>query len=131
MVVDELTVLFIEFRAKFKHNLREMLKEVGDPRSLVVYDLDSLLGGKSGSRSGGETANHRTSMAGDPLANYGLRNTDELEVGRYLKRQIPHHQFMGMWPMVSMVVAYCDASSLFRYRGVFRGESKDVAVSFH
>ena len=86
MIVDELTlfVLLIEFRAKFKHNLREMLKEVGDPRSLVVYDLDSLLGGKSGSssRSGGETANHRTSMAGDPLANYGLRNTDELEVGR-------------------------------------------------
>ena len=82
--MSSLFVLLIELRAKFKHNLREMLKEVGDPRSLVVYDLDSLLGGKSGSRSGGETANHRTSMAGDPLANYGLRNTDELEVGRYV-----------------------------------------------
>ena len=47
------------------HNLREMLKEIGEPRSLVVYDLDALLS---------------KSECPDPSSSYGLSNTDEADV---------------------------------------------------
>ena len=73
-----------------KFNLLELLKEVGEARSLVVYDLDQLL--KTSEPPGSEVR-----------CNYGLRNTDESEVAEPPTAKPRSAHFFNLEPWVFVV----------------------------